>query len=191
MHTIKLISVYLPIPNLSKWNHLPSAWSTSLEFLPVELRDVGAFILGGGYFQWGRDIKVTILSDSIILSAAPFQVMFPLSSSFSFSLSLFFFFFFFFFGFLGPHPWHMEIPRLGVELELQPPAYTIATATWNLRQQKLSFFFFVFSRSAPVAYGGFQARGLIVAAGQHQSHSNGWSELQMRSTPQLTAMPDP
>ena len=23
--------------------------------------------------------------------------------------------------FLGPHPWHMEIPRLGVESELQLP----------------------------------------------------------------------
>ena len=30
----------------------------------------------------------------------------------------------FFFGFLEPHPWHMEVPRLGVELELQPPAST-------------------------------------------------------------------
>ena len=29
-----------------------------------------------------------------------------------------FFFFFFFFAFLGPHPWHMEVPSLGVELEL-------------------------------------------------------------------------
>ena len=24
--------------------------------------------------------------------------------------------------FLGPHPWHMEVPKLGVELELQLPA---------------------------------------------------------------------
>ena len=31
--------------------------------------------------------------------------------------------------FLGPHPQHMEVPRLGVKLELQPPAYTTATAT--------------------------------------------------------------
>ena len=29
-----------------------------------------------------------------------------------------FFFFFFFLVFLGPHPQHMEVPRLGVELEL-------------------------------------------------------------------------
>ena len=33
------------------------------------------------------------------------------------------------FCFLGPHPRHMEVLRLGVELELQLPAYTTATAT--------------------------------------------------------------
>ena len=33
------------------------------------------------------------------------------------------------FWFLGPHPWHMEVPSLGVKLELQLPAYTPATAT--------------------------------------------------------------
>ena len=31
-----------------------------------------------------------------------------------------------------PHPWHMEVPRLGVESELQPLAYTTATATTDL-----------------------------------------------------------
>ena len=31
--------------------------------------------------------------------------------------------------FLGPHPWHMEVPRLGVQWELQLPAY----ATANVR----------------------------------------------------------
>ena len=30
--------------------------------------------------------------------------------------------------FLGPHPQHMEVPRLGVESELQLLAYTTATA---------------------------------------------------------------
>ena len=29
---------------------------------------------------------------------------------------------------LGPHPWHMEVPKLGVESELQLPAYATATA---------------------------------------------------------------
>ena len=40
----------------------------------------------------------------------------------------FFLFYFFFFHFLGLHPWHMEVPRLGIELELQLPAYTTAIA---------------------------------------------------------------
>ena len=31
-----------------------------------------------------------------------------------------------------PHLWHMEVPRLRVELELQLPAYTTATATSDL-----------------------------------------------------------
>ena len=32
---------------------------------------------------------------------------------------------------LGPHPWQMEVPRLGLKLELQLPAYPTATATWD------------------------------------------------------------
>ena len=34
--------------------------------------------------------------------------------------------------FLGLHLQHMEVPRLGVELELQLMAYTTATATQDL-----------------------------------------------------------
>ena len=34
----------------------------------------------------------------------------------------------FFFFLLGPHLWHMEVPKLGVKSELQLPAYTTATA---------------------------------------------------------------
>ena len=47
--------------------------------------------------------------------------------------------------------------------------------------------------AAPVAYGGFQARGLIgaLAAGLHQSRSNTRSEPSLRPIPQLTTMPDP
>ena len=33
----------------------------------------------------------------------------------------------FFFFFKGLHLWHMEVPRLGLESELQLPAYTTAT----------------------------------------------------------------
>ena len=55
------------------------------------------------------------------------------------------------------------------------------------------FFFFAFSRAAPEAYGGSQARGRIkaVAAGLCQSHSSAGSEPRLQPTPQLTAMPDP
>ena len=33
------------------------------------------------------------------------------------------------FFFLGLHPWRVEVPWVGVELELQLPAHTTATAT--------------------------------------------------------------
>ena len=36
------------------------------------------------------------------------------------------------FVFLGLHPWHMEVPGLGVESELQLLAYTTATAMRDL-----------------------------------------------------------
>ena len=36
---------------------------------------------------------------------------------------------FFSFVLLEPHLGHVEVPKLGVQLELQPPAYTPATAT--------------------------------------------------------------
>ena len=37
-----------------------------------------------------------------------------------------------FFFFLGQHLWHMEVPRLEVESELQLPAYATATAMPDL-----------------------------------------------------------
>ena len=37
--------------------------------------------------------------------------------------------FFVFLSSPGLHPWHMELPRLGVQSELQLPAYTTAMAT--------------------------------------------------------------
>ena len=39
--------------------------------------------------------------------------------------------FFFFFFFLWPYLWHMDIPRLGIEPELQLLGYTTATTTWD------------------------------------------------------------
>ena len=45
------------------------------------------------------------------------------------TLTEFIFFLSFVFWFLGPHPQHMEVPRLGAESELQLLAYVTATAT--------------------------------------------------------------
>ena len=39
------------------------------------------------------------------------------------------FFLFFFFLILGLHPWHIGVPKLGVQSELKLPAYTTATAS--------------------------------------------------------------
>jgi len=58
---------------------------------------------------------ITVESFTIPITLAPLFYFFPR--------------FFFFIFFLGLHLRHMEIPGLGVELELQPPAYTTATAT--------------------------------------------------------------
>ena len=44
------------------------------------------------------------------------------------SLSLHHYFFFFVFVFLRPNLWHMEVPRLGIQSELQLLAYATATA---------------------------------------------------------------
>ena len=43
-------------------------------------------------------------------------------------LTIWRFSFFIFFVFSGPYPQHMEVPRLGVQLELQLPAHATATA---------------------------------------------------------------
>ena len=52
----------------------------------------------------------------------------------------------------------------------------------------LTYLFICFSRAAPVAYGGCQARGRIgaVDASLRQSHSNAGSEPRLRPTPQLS-----
>ena len=49
------------------------------------------------------------------------------------------FFLFFFFWFLGLHLWHMEVFMLGVELKLQPWAYTTATAMRDLSRVCISY----------------------------------------------------
>ena len=57
---------------------------------------------------------------------------------------------------------------------------------------KIFFLLFAFSRTAPTAHGGSQARGPIgaVAASLGQNHSNSGSEPHLQPTPQFTAMRD-
>ena len=55
------------------------------------------------------------------------------------------------------------------------------------------FIYFCIFRDAPMGYSGFQARDPIraVAVALHYSHSKVESELRLRPTPQLIAMPNP
>ena len=52
----------------------------------------------------------------------------------NYSLEKWFFFFVFFFVFLGPHLRHMEVPRLGIELEMQLPAHATTMAMPDLNR---------------------------------------------------------
>ena len=63
----------------------------------------------------------------------------------------------------------------------------------SLQRRFFFGFFFCLFRVPPMAYGGFQARGLIgaVAACLCHSHSNARSELCLQPTPQLMARLDP
>ena len=44
---------------------------------------------------------------------------------------VFYLYLFIYFFFLGPHLWHMEVPRIAVNSELHLPAYATATAPWD------------------------------------------------------------
>ena len=89
---------------------------------------------------------------------------------------------------------------MGLSLESQVIFNHIAdvedTLQYHLYSSLLSFFFFFFLSFVfclcLIAYGGFQARGLIraIAAGLRHSHSNTRSELCLRPTPELMETPD-
>ena len=57
----------------------------------------------------------------------------------------------------------------------------------------IGMLFFCLFRVTTMAYGGSQAKVQIraVATGLHHSHSNAISELHLKPTPQLMAMPHP
>ena len=59
----------------------------------------------------------------------------------------------------------------------------------DLTRNIVGFLFLLF-RAAPATYGDSQDRGIrVVAAGL--CHSNAGSEMHLKPTPQLMAMPDP
>ena len=71
----------------------------------------------------------------------------------------FYFYLLIYFVFLVLHPQHMEVPRLGVETELQQPAYTTATVTRDL------------SRACDLRHGSQQRRILNpLREARHQTH---------------------
>ena len=78
-------------------------------------------------------LHISIYSISIILMPnfyifAHWSTIYWKSCSFSLNfINFFIILFFILLSFLSPHPWHMEVPRLGVQSEL--PAYARATAT--------------------------------------------------------------
>ena len=80
------------------------------------------------------------------------------------------------------------------EKETIPSVKILATERLKCFRLKLLLFFclfFVFSRAAPAAYGGSQARGPIGAIAASLHYSNLGSEPRLRPAPQLTAAPDP
>ena len=76
--------------------------------------------------SWATELHLPLHSDPSCCSWIPIPMCHSGNSK---NLHTFFFFFFFFFCFLGPHPRHTEVPRLGVESELHLLAYTTAPAT--------------------------------------------------------------
>ena len=70
-----------------------------------------SFLREGGPFQMDPSATVSTTAFSFFSLFLPFFLPPSLPSFLSFS-----------------HPWHMEVPRLGVKSELQLPAYTTATA---------------------------------------------------------------
>ena len=77
---------------------------------------------------WLQITHVTFHS-RLVLRTCLFFLSFYFTPWVAYLFSLSFFFFFFFLVSLGLHPQYMKVPRLGVESELQLPAYCTATAT--------------------------------------------------------------
>ena len=84
--------------------------------------------------HWFWHLFLSVNLDSEVPSLTPPHIMFLYRDVHlkAFFLFLFLFFFSLSFVFLGPYPRHVEAPRLVVQLKLQLPAYSRATATPDL-----------------------------------------------------------
>ena len=80
----------------------------------------------------GLAVPVTLLpreGTRLLIQLMGFSPEPPDSKGLIWKVLCFGFFVGFFFAFSGPHIWHTEVPKLGVESELKLPAYTTATAS--------------------------------------------------------------
>ena len=93
---------------------LPLHWET-YSALPQHQLEASAAAFCNLLFLWAPQSNTQLPSDHTSVSPSILTTL---------QAGIFFFFFF-----LGPHPQHVEVPRLVVESELQLPAYTPATAT--------------------------------------------------------------
>ena len=107
--------------------HQPFQDSTGFTSTRVRAVLPSADSCGLHYSQNGEESCATLHSDSHPTPSTP--NLFPISIILSLTVMSykwsgetfevdFFHSAFFFFFFLGPHPWHMEVPRLGIESEL-------------------------------------------------------------------------
>ena len=149
-HTHK-ISFYPLIKPYASWRYEASLWHHHILFKKMYDSYFPGLCPLGGDNDSGIIIMWERIKSSFSCSAPIYNCgisngsqIFPGGNILNFSI-----FCVFFFAFLGPHMWHMEVPRLGVESELPLLAYTTATAMPDLRV----------SASYPAAHGN--ARSLM------------------------------
>jgi len=120
------------------WVHWASLNLASMEFCPALQTCTNNNLTGLGWHgpsalsissRQGTELSVFLAHQHLLFSDGSSCVFgfSPHLPFFSFLPSIFFFLSFFFFS-----PWHMEIPRLVAESELQLLAFTTATATGDL-----------------------------------------------------------
>ena len=93
------------------WNKITGIFSEQSFSLPSEILTV---LLQ--FFRWKWWQKVIL--HKILFSKVAYVWIFLVCYQFSKSSTIWFCFFFVFLPFLGPLPWHTEVPRLGVKSEL-------------------------------------------------------------------------